>query len=399
MAQLRVESNPLATAQPLGNGEVVYPLDARSRDGRTLHGEYRVVPGDRLTAPQLERMIEILTAAYDGWPHHEIPVSRSEHIRWRLEGHAGESNAAYLTEVRDEIVGVSDEVRRWFRVGGERRYGRLGLNQAIDPAWQGFGLKHAAIPLNAAHHRQRFALSISVTTHRRGARRPNHYVLGNTLHAYVRVLRPQRLAAIWRRQGRAFRSRRPRRRCGRRAPREPRARLPPARGAAPPPRVRAAARFDSRVDELFEAAATELDFVAERREGFLNWRYCDPRVGPYEVLLAEEGERLAGYAVTRAERGRGFIVDLLTLPGRPEITDALVEESVGRLAASGAAGVLCWLTARHPYGHALRRHGFVDSRRDPPFLYEAEGMRPEELAFLQHRSTRVHLTPGDLDVI
>ena len=104
-------------------------------------------------------------------------------------------------------------------------------------------------------------------------------------------------------------------------------------------RIRTAERFDARADEFFEEAAKPFDFIVTRRHDYLNWRYCDPRAGRYEVLLAEQDDTLIGYAVTRVQNDRGYLVDLLARPERLDAVDALVTEAVRQMREAGVAGV------------------------------------------------------------
>ena len=101
----------------------------------------------------------------------------------------------------------------------------------------------------------------------------------------------------------------------------------------------------------------------ERDAAYLNWRYCDPRAGAFRITGAFDREALLGYVVTKIEGSRGYIADLLALPGRTDIARSLVEEALRSFRESNVAAVRCGMTRRHPYYRLLRRYGFLDSRR------------------------------------
>ena len=380
---------------------VTYPLVVEAADGSRLDAQYRIIPGLRVTDAEVRRLVEVVLAAFGRWPRYQIPVSREEHLRWKLDGPPGLENSAHVKEVDGRIVGVGDELRRRYRVRKRLQMGRVGSDAAVDPEWQGRGISYSGRAVARAHRRKRYGFTLGVTTHPTGAlHRPDNSALGNPIAAYVRVMRPLQLAAVWREQG----TRLPRVAAAAvlggalvAARLRSRLRRTPRRSAAL--RLRRVERFDSRLDALDEAAAQLFDFIGERGRDYLNWRFADPRVGPYRVWIAEEGDELFGYVVTRLERSRGFVVDLLAIPGRSDVTDALVERAVSDLDAAGAAGVMCWLARRHPYRATLERHGFLDARRDPPLPFRNEGMDAAELAFLEEPDARPHLMQGDFDIV
>jgi hypothetical protein len=86
-----------------------------------------------------------------------------------------------------------------------------------------------------------------------------------------------------------------------------------------------------------------------RHRAYLNWRYADPRAGRYTIRVAEEKGELLGYVVPAVSRGKGFIADLLVLPGRLDVVAALVEDAAGHLAERGLSALRCWCAKRHPY--------------------------------------------------
>ena len=54
--------------------------------------------------------------------------------------------------------------------------------------------------------------------------------------------------------------------------------------------------FDSKIDKFWEEISKDYSFIVERRQDYLNWRYCDPRGGNYHVYVAEEDDSIVGCA-------------------------------------------------------------------------------------------------------
>ncbi len=88
--------------------------------------------------------------------------------------------------------------------------------------------------------------------------------------------------------------------------------------------------FDDSFDELFEEVAANVACVPEKDATFLRWRYGpDSPQHPVTVIGVKDGEKLLGYAVLKTTIGMdGYILDLITLPGRRDVSRALLREAV-----------------------------------------------------------------------
>ena len=110
--------------------------------------------------------------------------------------------------------------------------------------------------------------------------------------------------------------------------------------------IKEISKFDNRVDVFWEQISDDYSFIVERRQEYLNWRYCDPRGGDYHVLIAEEGGSLLGYCVYRInkyyeEYPRGYVVDLLTLSDRSDVSSALLQRAVEFFDESNVNIIVC----------------------------------------------------------
>jgi hypothetical protein len=89
--------------------------------------------------------------------------------------------------------------------------------------------------------------------------------------------------------------------------------------------------FDESFDELFEKVAAGVPCVAEKDAAFLRWRYGpgSPQF-PVTILAVKEGEALLGYAVlmVNSTGQDGNVLDLSVLPGRRDVAQTLLRESV-----------------------------------------------------------------------
>jgi hypothetical protein len=153
------------------------------------------------------------------------------------------------------------------------------------------------------------------------------------------------------------------------------------------------------VDAFFKEAATVFDFIQIRDSTYLNWRYCDPRSGPFVVRVAEQDGQMLGYCVLLTFERRPAIVDLLALPGRTDVVRSLVEDALAEFRRRGAAAVLIHTVQRHPYNEALRRSGFLDRDGTALALISPAWLPRNELEFLADPGARVQLMLGETDYV
>lgn len=88
--------------------------------------------------------------------------------------------------------------------------------------------------------------------------------------------------------------------------------------------------FDDSFDELFDEVAANVSCIPEKDAAFLRWRYGpgSPQ-HPVTVIGVRDGRRLLGYAVLKTTIGLdGYILDLITLPGRRDVARALLRDAV-----------------------------------------------------------------------
>ena len=108
--------------------------------------------------------------------------------------------------------------------------------------------------------------------------------------------------------------------------------------------------FDGSFDRLFEEVAAVVPCITEKDAAFLRWRYGpgSPQ-HPVTVLGVKEGNTLLGYAVLKVTTGGidGYVMDLMTLPGRHAVARALIRDAVRFFRGAGVHLV------RYRYGESV----------------------------------------------
>lgn len=127
--------------------------------------------------------------------------------------------------------------------------------------------------------------------------------------------------------------------------------------------------FDERIDKFWRQASGIKNIMVVKDMKYLNWRYVAKPGNEYKILIAKKRQEIVGYIVLKLEKNglsRGYIVDLLALPGDDIIAALLITKGIRYFKEQGAVKVSCWMFEDTPYYNTLRKLGFV--RRPGPFL-------------------------------
>ncbi len=363
-------------------------------------------------AGEEEAIVALLQSVFEGWPHFDLGCTPLEHWTWKYRGNPiGPSKVSVLAGT-DRIVGCCHANSLLFTVCGETRRAGLATDIGVHADFRGRGLskplrRHVREVVGSAgfHFALFFTTSpILYKTFSRDRPRFPHRIanlvrvrdLDRQLQA-IPVDRPAlmrlgyRTAVGLNQLQNLWRSARYRHQTN-----------------IPEPAVRQVDGFDERIEPFCQQLQGHYQFMLQRSREYLNWRYADPRAGSFCIRQAEQGDRVVGYSVLMINRFRpdypvGYVVDLLTLPDRPDAAEALVADAVRSFDEEGINLVCCQVPARHDTREALARHGFVDSRLDLTLFFGRVSIRrnaPELLGQIQGTDPRrVHFCYGDVDSV
>ncbi len=327
----------------------------------------------RLLVPGEEpALLELLLAAFGTWPKSEISVDAIDHLRWKLE--AGGDQRAAVVEADGAIVGAVLISFRELLIKRHLLRGTSGGDVAVHPTHQGkrmftamtpflWDLSMATSDISYGYRSRNLAVQKTIQRFKRSIKRS---IFGNFVNVLVTSARSA---------------------------------APAAAQAEEPWQLCGVTTFDERIDALWRDAAPQFDFIASRTRDFLNWRFCDRRAGDYTVVVAEQDGRILGYTVERVSNGRGYLVDLLTLPGRLDVAFSLARRAVDGLRGAGVDEVDCWLPSRHSYFDALSEAGFATLKTTQDVTYRPLQTAAEELSFLLQPEANIHFTLGDTDLV
>ena len=341
-----------------------------------------------------EGLLELLTAGFGRWPGVDIDVPAIDHLRWKLLSR-GAQNWHQLITIDGRIAGGRSHLRQRIKVGDRVLRSVQPVDNAVHPAYRKLGVMDYLRRVEHAQLAETVDVRFNVRSASAAISRLREKYAGETVQLANRTevltnypgvladgsswaIRLARgLPLFLRRLGYALLDR---------------------QSNDVSYAIQAAARFDERVDALWQEAAAEFAFIVERTKDYLNCRFADPRAGAFTIRLAEEDGRLLGYSVLRVSGGRGYVADLLTLPHRPDVVRSLLRDGPAYFRDTGVEAVDCWTQAHHPYRATLRRLGFLH-RRWTIALACLLFSSPDGLDFARSRRAPIHVMAGDTDLI
>jgi len=364
-----------------------------------LSQEYAVrpyVPGDE------EEIVRLLQLGFSGWPHIDLSCSPIDHWRWKYEQSPIKNNIICVAVHQDRVVGVNHSIALKMKMGERHIICNYAADTAVHPDFRGRGLSNRVIELTQEMRKRDNIPFVYFVTHNPGmvkawSRTYPRFPVAVTNLARIRDLgaqiRRMHLDRPWLVKMGFYASKKIN---------DLRNSIGGYRSPSSRVKISEIAFFDDRIEDFCRKVSEHHYFMVERSRDFLNWRYCDPRSGGFIVRLAEEGGEVLGYSVLRINRCRadypiGYVVDLLTLPDRMDVADALIADAARYFDDRDVNMVLSIVVKNHPYERSFGRYGFLDSRIRLNLFYIMLGTI-EEMSNIRGVSVnRIHFSYGDID--
>ena len=319
------------------------------------------------------RLLQLLEEAFGGWPAGGA-ADAAAHLRWKLHSRPEAARSHVVAEIDGRIVGAVFYLVQEVKVGDRLLHARQGIDACISPGYRKRGVMAEIRRFSWELDVGSFDLQFGPTGHRAVIRLDDREGAARFAE-HVDVLRHP---------------------LERSSPADD---AQPGAGERPGWTIGVASRFDERIDEFWTEASQPFDFIVVRTKDYLNWRYCDARAGTFTILLAEQDDRILGYAAVCVRRGTGRIADLLALPDRSDIARSLIGAAVDHLRAAGASSVECWTTKHHAYRGLLKRGGFTVRQRSTRLTYGPMREPAATFEFLGRPGAAVHFLAGDSDLV
>ena len=355
------------------------------------------------------KIIELLDSVFNGWPHFDLTCAQIDHWKWKYEANPSKLYAVVVAIIDDKIIGHSGSIFNKCKVGERILLCEQGADFAVDENYRGYSVSSRLMDCKNEYIKEniRSGLKFHVTSNpmvikrdiqRDYARFPNpiinyirikdvnlHFEKKNIdkklLKRYgLKVLKStNRLASSI----------------------KPNMKIDKNKLIFEIKKIK---RFDDRIEQLWNDIKESYAFILERKQEYLNWRYCDPRGGDYIINQAENGEEILGFIVLRLNKyvkdyPVGVIVDLISLPDRLDVADALISDAMCFFDGNSINAVSAWTFKNHPYEKLMKRNSLMDSRARPSGFFEHFNLVERASDVKDCPADKFHFQMGDTDWI
>ena len=339
------------------------------------------------------QIVPLLKKGYKEWPFFDIDCTAEDHWRWKYNNQYNKSIVLKM-EYQDKIIGATHNILNMVRINGKNYLGAYGTDLCIDPDFQGKGLSpKLGLSLVPLRKQANVTFVYMVTVHPKvigSSTRDTLYSEFPYVIKYLsrvddidRHIKGKDLEDGYVKRLRHFIDS---------------TRSESTRELEADVKICKVDSFDPRIDEFIEKVNEGNDFIINRSREYLNWRYCDPRGGKYNVQIIEEDDQILGYEVLRINKLKeyytGFIVDLLAVPGRLDVAENLLLNGLNHFKENDVNEVVFQAVEGHPYEKLFNRYGFYGGEGNRYFFYRYTG--GSELNMGNISPDRVHISFGDL---
>ncbi len=133
-------------------------------------------------------------------------------------------------------------------------------------------------------------------------------------------------------------------------------------------------KFDNRIDGFWEKVKDGYDYSIVKKANYLNWKHSRPTINSYRLRIAVRDDEVLGFSVLNiTEDGdyrEGSIGDLLALPNRLDVANALIVDACEHFNHENVAAIFFPTTKGHPYEGLAERNSFIDaSSQNKTYFY------------------------------
>jgi GNAT superfamily N-acetyltransferase len=163
-------------------------------------------------------------------------------------------------------------------------------------------------------------------------------------------------------------------------------------------KVNVVENFDDKIDLFWDRVKDNYDFIVEKKKKYLNWRY-NSRAGDFKIFEAVQGDELLGFITAQVTGDttypEGQICDLLTLPRRTDVSNALMEAALSYLDQRGVNAVYYMVVRKNPYQRVAANNGFVDVKEATYITCHVVDTQKEFEVLQNSTPSRVYLNYSD----
>lgn len=341
------------------------------------------------------KIVPLLQAAFKKWPFFDIKCSPVDHWQWRYKDNPLKKSLLTVIEKDDNIVGCAHNILNNIKINGVNYLGAYGSDHCVHPECEGKGLSkklHSSICDMREQAGVKFAYMITinpkiVNSSARATTYPHDFphsivylsrIDDINKHIQMKEITKEHQTRIKHYFENLLKH--------------------PLKPLSTCIEISPVKEFDGRIEKFIEKINKSHVFLIERTHEYLNWRYCDPRSGDYDIRIVEEEGDIAGYCVFRINRieeyHEGYIVDLLTLPGRLDLAEELLLSGLHYFKENGVNVISYQVVKGHPYERLFNRYGFHGGEADRRVFYYKQS--DEDINIENISPETIHFSFGDI---
>jgi len=351
-----------------------------------------------------EKAVPLLEIVYNKWPHFDLRCTSREHYTWKyLDTPYNYKCIVYATD-GDEIIGSCHTIVKRVKFFDTIHMSGIGGDAAVHPDYRSIGVFNSVKEIQDTLMKEAGVhLCHSITGNpiliESSKRRASPCIPYDFIHL-IRIEDLLKYVEAVRNTGQGVR------RLGKNILNRISTLKPATKSVSHEysTDVTEYDRFEPEYQTFWSMISKHYDFIYERDTSYLNWRYGDHRGGTYIKAHIKKDDSILGFVVLRINKyiedyPEGYIVDLITMPGREDVLRFLLAYSIRKISEEGANVIHCWAfrdsnLARIASEFSFHQLAKLNIHFRKELVSEKEIKRFNELDL-----QRIHLSYGDHDWI
>lgn len=351
-----------------------------------------------------EGIVQLLQLSFSGWPRFDLNCTSLDHWKWKYLENPYRDNYIGLGLLKKKIIGVDHAIPSYVKIGDKTHLCSYGADVVVHPEYRRMGVYRRVRDI-----RQKLAEEAGVILNYHVTSNP--IIIKNNIRA-GRPYFPKKIISLvriidinehimnmpvknsWYLKLGYIMSKKIN---------EIKNSLKKAAYEDDHLEITTVNEFGEGIASFLNKISNHHNFMVQKSMNYMNWRYCDPRAGNFLVRQIDgENNEILGYCVlseNRTHKGYtiGYVVDMLSLPERLDVADALIKDAVAYFDGKQVNIVSSLMVKNHPYEAVFTRNGFLDSRFELKLFYRQ--LRDDGVLDEVEKSSpsKIHFSYGDID--
>jgi hypothetical protein len=350
---------------------------------------------------------------FEKWPRYDIECDKTDHWYWKSRDTPVDINQIVIAETEDgKIIGASQAIFKRTKIGENIYIVRKGAGIAVHPDYRRMGVYSNIVRFRDERRNETGAVMTYALTDNPIIIRTKKGDSGETpeqefppIKHFIKIQQMDKFLSYLESYGKIDKIRSLQVQIGYNVLNiinKIRKALVPELKTDKEAQILEIKKFDNRINDLWYAVKNDYYWITEKKEDYLNWRYCDKRSGNNKVWIAQVNENIEGYIAVKVNKldpdhPIGYIMELMSERNDGYIISKLIEKAVIYLIEQEVDAIYYCTISGNTYESMIKRHGFVDSMKRKHVFYKFY-MDFEDLELLRNAEPeRMNYQFGEFD--